>query len=88
VPSAKALIVGMVVLGLSGIVLFATLHEKHSRPTQDAGARYVLASVPPPLTAAEEAYAAALWPIHSDVKLSAVHMTFAGLSYHPSQLKL
>jgi hypothetical protein len=82
----KALIVGLVGLGLTGIVLFATLHEKRSLPTQDAGASYVLASVPPPLTVAEEAYAAALWPIHSEVKLSAVHMTFAGLSYKLGEL--
>src|SRR5262249_41360115 len=64
----------------------AALHEKRNLPTQDADARYVLASVPPPLTAAEEAYAAALWPIHSDVKVSAVRMTFAGLSYKLGEL--
>jgi len=34
-----------------------------------------------PLTREEEAYSAALWPIHSQVKLSAVRMTFAGLNY-------
>ena len=33
------------------------------------------------LSAEEEAYAAALWPIHSEVKLFAVTMTFAGLAY-------
>jgi hypothetical protein len=33
------------------------------------------------LSAEEETYAAALWPIHSQVKLSAVRMTFAGLNY-------
>jgi hypothetical protein len=86
VPSAKALIGGMVLLGLTGIVLFATLHEKRRLPMQDAGASDVVASVPPPLTAAEEAYAAALWPIHSDVKVSAVRMTFAGLSYKLGEL--
>ena len=66
----KALIVGLVALGLTGIVLFATLHEQRSLPTPDAGASDVLASVPPPLTVAEEAYAAALWPIHSEIKVS------------------
>ena len=83
---AKALIVGMVVLGLAGIVLLATLHEQRTLPTPDADANDVLTSVPPPLTAAEEAYAAALWPIHSDVKVSAVQMTFAGLSYKLGEL--
>jgi hypothetical protein len=82
----KALIVGLVVLGLTGIVLFATLHEQHSLSTQDAGVSDFRASVPPPLTVAEEAYAAALWPIHSDIKVSAVQMTFAGLSYKLGEL--
>ncbi len=34
-----------------------------------------------PLSAEEEAYAVALWPIHSQVKLYAVQMSFAGISY-------
>ena len=33
------------------------------------------------LTGEEEDYAAALWPIHSEVKLSAVAMSFAGIAY-------
>ena len=33
------------------------------------------------LSAEEEAYAAALWPIHKDVKLAALGMTFAGIAY-------
>ena len=33
------------------------------------------------LSAEEEAYAAALWPLHSEVKLAAVRMTFAGLAF-------
>lgn len=40
-------------------------HEKHARA----------------LSAEEESYAAALWPIHNEVKLSAIRMTFAGLKY-------
>jgi hypothetical protein len=35
----------------------------------------------PALSAEEEAYAAALWSIHSEVKLSAVRMIFAGIEY-------
>ena len=33
------------------------------------------------LTPEEEAYAAALWPIHGEVKLAAMRMTFAGMNY-------
>jgi hypothetical protein len=83
---AKAVVVGVVVLGLIGIVLVAILRETSRAPRHDTGADVGLASIPPPLTAAEEAYVAALWPIHSDVKLSAVHMTFAGLSYKLGEL--
>jgi hypothetical protein len=86
VLSMKTLVVGVVVLGLTGIVLFATLREQRSAPRRDAGAGVGLEPTLPPLTAAEEAYAAALWPIHSEVKLSAVHMTFAGLSYKLGEL--
>ena len=86
VLSIKVLVVGVVVLGLTGIVLFATLREQRSAPRRDAGAGVGLEPPLPPLTAAEEAYAAALWPIHSEVKLSAVHMTFAGLSYKLGEL--
>lgn len=35
----------------------------------------------PALSAEEESYAAALWPVHEQIKTSAVRMTFAGLSY-------
>jgi hypothetical protein len=35
----------------------------------------------PALSAEEETYAAALWGIHSEVKLSAVRMIFAGIEY-------
>ena len=33
------------------------------------------------LTSEEEDYAAALWPIHSEMKLAAVEMSFAGIAY-------
>ncbi|HZP85557.1 MAG TPA: hypothetical protein VFB54_01975 [Burkholderiales bacterium] len=40
-----------------------------------------------PLSAADEAYAAALWAIHAQVKQDAVRMTFAGLSYQMKDIK-
>jgi len=80
-PSAKALLVGGVVLGLIGMVVFATLRERSISQMSGTGAGSGLEPMRPPLSAAEEAYATALWPIHSEVKLSAVNMTFAGLAY-------
>jgi hypothetical protein len=85
-PSAKALLVGAVVLGLIGMVVFATLRERSISQTSGTGAGSGLEPMRPPLTAAEEAYASALWPIHSEVKLSAVNMTFAGLAYKLGEL--
>ena len=43
------------------------------------------AGAPVALTGAEGSYAAALWPIHSEVKLAAVRMTFAGLAFKTSE---
>jgi hypothetical protein len=79
-------LVGAVVLGLTGIVVFATLRERNISQTSATSVRSGLEPMRPPLTAAEEAYAAALWPIHSEVKLSAVNMTFAGLAYKLGEL--
>jgi hypothetical protein len=52
--------------------------------TQEAS-RFAAAAATAPaqraLTPEEENYAAALWPIHSTVKLKAVEMSFAGIAY-------
>jgi hypothetical protein len=55
------------------MAVFATLHEKPISATPSVGAHGEFEPMRPPLTAAEEAYAAVLWPIHSAVKLSAVN---------------
>jgi len=90
-PRVKTLLIGAVLLGLIGVVIFAVLREKSissTSGTSSAGTGYSLEPMRPPLTAAEEAYASALWPIHSEVKLSAVNMTFAGLYYKLGELDL
>jgi hypothetical protein len=86
VLSIRTLVLSVVVLGLIGVVVFATLHEKRLPATPGVVAEAGLEPMRPPLTAAEEAYAAALWPLHSAVKLSAVNMTFAGLAYKLGEL--
>lgn len=40
------------------------------------------------LSAAEEAYAASLWTVHSQAKQDAVRMTSAGLSYHMKDIDI
>jgi hypothetical protein len=74
------------VLGLAGIVAFATLRERNIPQTSVTSVGSGLEPMRLPLSAAEEAYAAALWPLHSEVKLSAVNMTFAGLAYKLGEL--
>jgi hypothetical protein len=77
-PHAKILLTGLVIFGLIGVVIFAAVREIKVA-TNNVGT--MMEPLRPAFTAAEEAYVSTLWPIHSDVKLSAVSMTFAGLYY-------
>jgi hypothetical protein len=79
---------GVLVVGLIGIVAFAVIREntKPAAPSVEANASFVgglshHAHEATPLSPEEESYATALWPIHSEVKLAAVRMIFAGLAY-------
>ena len=81
----RAILLATVMAALLGVVVFAVQREIGSRsasatssasarlPAGDDGRRA--------LSAEEEAYAAALWPLHSEVKLAAVRMSFAGIAY-------
>jgi hypothetical protein len=65
---------------LVAVVGFAVQRE-FTRP-EPAMPAAVTAPVPQrALTGEEETYAAALWPIHSEIKLAAVEMSFAGIAY-------
>src|SRR5262245_2619804 len=85
-PRVKILLLALVVVGLLGIVLFAAFREGSTSSANARTARPVLAPPRPPLTAAEEEYALALWPIHNEVKASALRMTLEGLSYKLGEL--
>ena len=85
----KRIALAIAVLGLFAVVLFAALREvrKPPPPAPSAAAAFTAgiamgeARTIGAMSPEEEAYAAALWPIHSEVKLAAVRMTFAGLHY-------
>jgi hypothetical protein len=81
------LLLAAVVGALIMVVAFALQHEFASRPTGAAAAAPTadVASARA-LSAAEEAYATALWPIHREVKLAALGMTFAGIAYKTESL--
>jgi hypothetical protein len=78
-PHAGALLLAGVIGALIAVVGFAVQREFASRPTSDAAAP--TADAARALSADEEAYAAALWPIHREVKLAALGMSFAGITY-------
>jgi len=83
-PPPRTVILAAIILLLLGVTGFALQHELASKPPSAASSFTAgLGSVPNavPLSAEEEAYAAALWPVHSEVKLAAVRMIFAGLNY-------
>jgi hypothetical protein len=84
----KQIAFAIVIVALSAFVLYAAVREtgKQPPPAPSAAAAFTggLAmdqSTLGALSPEEEAYAAALWPIHSEVKLAAMRMTFAGLNY-------
>lgn len=77
---------------LSGVVIYAALHEVRKAPAPVTEAPGVQAEAGhvghgmghverPPMSADEERYAHALWQIHDQVRSAAVKMTFAGLAY-------
>jgi hypothetical protein len=70
-----------VVVALAGVVAYSLQHEAGHRAQTEA----VVPTFGEPvkaLSAAEEAYAEAIWPIHREiVKGSAVELSFAGLMY-------
>jgi hypothetical protein len=74
------LLLAVVVLGLIAVVAYAVQREFTKPQASEPGA-VTAPAAQRALSAEEEDYAAALWPIHSEVKLAAVEMTFAGIAY-------
>lgn len=82
----KLAVISAVVVALIGVVGIAVKRELTPKPKSAAasftgGLEFGDHHDAPALSAKEEGYAAALWPIHSAVKLAAVRMTFAGIAY-------
>ena len=77
----RILLLSTVVLALLGVVGYALQRELTRQQTTTPVATAVINERVRALTGEEENYAAALWPIHSEVKLSAVAMSFAGIAY-------
>jgi hypothetical protein len=80
-PQAGALLLAGVIAVLAAVVAYALQREFAPRPGGDAAPAVTSAVPVRALSAAEEAYAAALWPIHQKAKLAALGMSFAGIAY-------
>ena len=80
-PHVGTLLLAGVIVILMAVVAYALQHEFARQPGGTIAAPAASAVPARALSAEEEAYAAALWPIHRDVKLAALGMTFAGITY-------
>ena len=88
VAAMKGFGVGALVVGLIALMAVAVIRETAKPIPQQAAANTEANHVArPAVTAEEEAYARALWPIHAQVKQDAVRMTFAGLAYKMGDIK-
>ncbi len=84
VPRPRTLVLSLVICVLAAVSVGALQRELAPRPRAAASPMVFWQGKPlqKPLTADEESYAEALWPIHSElVETSAVAMSFAGISY-------
>jgi hypothetical protein len=82
--SLRQIAIAAVLVCLGALAAVAMVRETRQSPktaAETAGGAYAGHQERPALTAEEEAYAVALWPIHESVKANAVRMTFTGLSY-------
>jgi len=81
-PRVRIVLLSTVVAALVAVVVLAMQRELAPRAVTPVGGGESAPWQPIALNAEEEAYAAALWPIHSEVvETSAVVMSFAGISY-------
>jgi hypothetical protein len=80
--------IGALVMGLVALMAVAAIRETAKPKLQQSGITAEVGHVErPAVTAEEESYARALWPVHAQVKQDAVKMTFAGLAYKMGDIK-
>jgi hypothetical protein len=81
-PRTRVLALSTVIVGLFAMVGVAMQRELMPRVVPSPVAGGTIGPEQNALSAEEEAYAAALWPIHSEVvEVSAVDLSFAGVAY-------
>jgi hypothetical protein len=83
--AVKLALFGLVMAGLGAVLAIAVFREA-SVPPASARARPALNPPRPPLTPAEERYALDLWPIHNEIKASALKATMWSMYYKLRQI--
>jgi hypothetical protein len=81
IPRARTIVLGSAVIALAALVIFALQREITQPMAQRPVAMTLRAPEARALTPEEEDYAAALWVIHREVKVSAVELSLAGIAY-------
>jgi hypothetical protein len=82
IPHFRAVVLSAIIAALFAMVGVTLQREWPLRIAPPPAASVKTEPEQMPLSAEEEAYAAALWPIHSEVvEVSAVEMSFAGIAY-------
>ena len=85
-PRARSLVLWTIILALAVMVGIAMQRERMPRLAPSPVASIKTGPEGNALSTEEEAYAAALWPIHSEVvEVSSVDMSFAGVAYVTEQ---
>lgn len=85
----KQLAIGALLVSLGAVAATAMVRESRqsaATPAEVAGGAFTGHQQRPAFSAEEENYAAALWPVHEQVKTTAVKMTFTGLSYKMGEI--
>jgi len=85
----KQLLIGTLLVALGAVAATAMVREGRqpaATPAEVAGGAFAGHQERPALSAEEENYAVALWPVHEQVKNNAVKMTFTGLSYKMGEI--
>jgi hypothetical protein len=84
-PSVKQLLFGLVALCLAGAVGFA-ISQELGTPAAQPSARPVLGTPRPALSADEQQYVQALWPIHGDVERTSELVALGAIFYKTGDL--
>lgn len=88
----KQIVVAVLLVGLGAVAALAFVRETRAPAAAPETAAAATSSAfhgepaRPPLSAAEEAYAQALWDVHTRVRTDAVRMPFTGIKYKSGEI--